>query len=263
MATVKLNTCAVNLLAGGMSFQELLSDVVMDIYSGTMPTYANDADTSLGGVKLCRVTLASGAVATTDRSTPRSYEINIGSHGSGETFIYDVTVGAAALVTYSYTNTPDLTAAQIATAVALLLHRIQGLHAIAAAAADADVVVKGIPGFALTIAKNAGATGTTTVTAIDAAARVNTLQFGRPTAGVISKTADVWSGVNLATGVAAWGRFVWPDDTGALVTLTQPRVQFDINTSGAVYNIGNTTLTSGATHTVQDFSLTIPMAPAT
>lgn len=76
--------------------------------------------------------------------------------------------------------------------------------------------------------------------------------------GVLVKApAEVWSGVNVASGTATFYRFVTQADDGSLST-TLPRVQGDIGVAGAALNLSSTTLTSGATQTVDYYSLAQP-----
>ncbi len=258
---IKVSTAAINMLAHGMSLRRLLDDCVMDIYSGTPPTYADDAATGLGGVKLCRVTVGSNAVATTMRSLPASYTLVMVNRTNANTVKVNVTVDGAGPTTYTYTfvtavDSSDLIAA--ANVARWLEENVPQIKGVAYAAVS--FAGKGsIDGLAITLSDGSGTTAITT-TQIQAASRssIYTLQWGPPTAGVISKTSDVWSGGNIVTGVAGFFRFVWPNDTGALVTVTEPRVQGSIATSGADYNVSNTTFTVSATHTVESFSLTLP-----
>ena len=77
-------------------------------------------------------------------------------------------------------------------------------------------------------------------------------------AGVLSKApGQVWSGVNVASGTATWYRHVGPDDDGSFST-TAPRLQGDVALSGADLNISNTSLTSGATQTIDFYSVALP-----
>jgi hypothetical protein len=92
---------------------------------------------------------------------------------------------------------------------------------------------------------------------ITTASSVNTIRFGASALGVISKASGVWSGVNLATGVAGYFRFVLPGDSGVLST-TDVRVQGTIATSGADLNMSNTTLTISATTTIDTATITMP-----
>jgi hypothetical protein len=78
------------------------------------------------------------------------------------------------------------------------------------------------------------------------------------TDGVASKpTGEVWSGVNAATGTASFYRHVAPGDDGTLST-TQARVQGRIATAGADMNFTSTALVSGATQTVDFYTLALP-----
>jgi len=76
-------------------------------------------------------------------------------------------------------------------------------------------------------------------------------------AGVISKDANVWSGVAGATGTASYFRLVVNTDTGVLST-TEIRLQGTIGTSGADLNMSSVSIVSGATQTIDTFDLTMP-----
>lgn len=76
--------------------------------------------------------------------------------------------------------------------------------------------------------------------------------------GVISKVvADVLQGTNLATGVAGYYRHVGSADTGA-ESLTEPRIQGRVGTSGAEANLSSVNLVSGATQTADTYSVNLP-----
>lgn len=84
------------------------------------------------------------------------------------------------------------------------------------------------------------------------------LTLGPATAGLIAKSAgEVWSGINVAGGVATFYRHVTPADTGALST-TEARVQGLIATSGAELNLTSVTLANGATQTIDFYSIALP-----
>lgn len=76
-------------------------------------------------------------------------------------------------------------------------------------------------------------------------------------AGVLAKAAEIWSGVNLATGVATFYRLVAAGDTAASST-TEKRVQGSIGLAGADMNLTNTSLTSGLTQTIDFFVVSLP-----
>lgn len=108
----------------------------------------------------------------------------------------------------------------------------------------ADEAVPGGATLLCTISVNSTGTGIT----FDAAA----------SGGVIAKApGEVWSGVNAATGTAAWYRHVGAADTGALAT-DEPRLQGLVGVSGADLNLSSVSLTSGATQTVDFYSVALP-----
>jgi hypothetical protein len=87
----------------------------------------------------------------------------------------------------------------------------------------------------------------------------NGLDWTSPAAGVLAKSSsEVWSGVGLADGTAGWFRFMGnaTDDLGASTTL--PRLDGRISSSGAEMNIANLTITTGASTTVDQFSIALP-----
>jgi hypothetical protein len=75
--------------------------------------------------------------------------------------------------------------------------------------------------------------------------------------GVLSKDANVWSGVASATGTSTHFRLVVNTDTGVLST-TEIRMQGTIGTSGADLNMSSVAIVSAATQTVDTFALTMP-----
>jgi hypothetical protein len=75
--------------------------------------------------------------------------------------------------------------------------------------------------------------------------------------GVLSKDANVWSGVAGATGTATHFRLVVNTDTGVLST-SEIRMQGSVGTSGSDINMSNVAIVSGATQTVDTFDLTMP-----
>lgn len=76
--------------------------------------------------------------------------------------------------------------------------------------------------------------------------------------GVASKTlAETWSGVNSATGTAAYYRHVAVGDTAVLST-TQARLQGSVGTVGADLNLSSVSLVSGAPQPIDFYSVTLP-----
>ena len=111
-----------------------------------------------------------------------------------------------------------------------------------AAPADADAATTGT--LLCTISNNSTGTG------INMAAAA--------AAGVLEKLAsETWSGVNAASGTATHYRHVAVGDTGALST-TEARLQGLVGTVGVEMNLSSTTLTSGATQTLDFYSVQLP-----
>jgi len=77
-------------------------------------------------------------------------------------------------------------------------------------------------------------------------------------AGLLLKSAgEVWSGVNAATGTAAWYRVVTSADDGTAST-SAVRMQGTAGLAGADLNMTSVNLVSGATQTVDYFSVLMP-----
>lgn len=79
-----------------------------------------------------------------------------------------------------------------------------------------------------------------------------------PVDGVLSKkSSEVWSGVNAATGTAGYFRHVAAGDDGTSST-TQRRLQGRVAVAGAELNLSSVALTSGATQTIDYYSIVQP-----
>lgn len=76
--------------------------------------------------------------------------------------------------------------------------------------------------------------------------------------GVIAKApGEVWSGVNVASGTATFYRHVAAADTGGAST-SEARLQGEVAVFGKELNLSNTTLTSGATQTIDFYVVGLP-----
>jgi len=253
---LKLSTGLRNFLTGENTFRKAFEDGVLNIYSGALPA---DADAAPTGTLLVKVTKSSGAVAANARSTPQIGLILIGTHGSGETFIINVTVDGVGPTAYTFTNTPDAGGVlEVAMKVAEMLNDIPQLCAVASGSDGNIYVASRIAGLAFTIADGGGTGTITTLTSeVLAATVVNTLKFGPPSAGVISKNTDTWSGVGLAVGTCTYFRLVTSSDLGT-ANSTDIRIQGTVGTSGADLNLSNLNITVGPTETIDTFAITLP-----
>ena len=115
---------------------------------------------------------------------------------------------------------------------------------------------------------DAAATGTLLCTitvgsgAFVAGAVANGLEFGAASSGAISKNSEVWSGVNANTGIAGWFRlYANTSDAGSADSgYIYPRIDGGVATAGSQLNLSSTSLTSGATLTIDTFTITLPAA---
>lgn len=87
----------------------------------------------------------------------------------------------------------------------------------------------------------------------------NGLNFGAPSAGVISKNSDVWSGAGLATGTAGWARlYANAYTTGA--SSSAVRLDMSVGTSGADLDLASLSIVLGRTVTIDTCAITLPAA---
>ena len=85
----------------------------------------------------------------------------------------------------------------------------------------------------------------------------NGLNFDAVVAGVLSKSADVWSDAGLANGTAAWWRMY---DNGVVTGASSAAKRCDglIRTSGATMILSTTSIKIGVTVTVDEANFTQP-----
>ena len=88
----------------------------------------------------------------------------------------------------------------------------------------------------------------------------NGINFGEVSSGVLSKeSGETWSGVGLANGTAGWFR-MYDNSYTTGASSTAVRLDGSVASSGAQFNMTNTTVVTGATSTVDSVSLTLPAA---
>jgi hypothetical protein len=79
-------------------------------------------------------------------------------------------------------------------------------------------------------------------------------------AGVLSKSADNWSYVGIASGVAGYARFKGNAADAGSVSTTAIRVDMAIGSAGVEFRMSNLNIEVGSPGTVSAFSLTMPAA---
>ena len=89
----------------------------------------------------------------------------------------------------------------------------------------------------------------------------NGINLGNADNGTVGKAAEVWSGVNAATGTAGWFRW-YPNDfdaqMGAATAGNKIRIDGRCGTAASQMNLSSTSLVSGVTTTVDSVALTLP-----
>lgn len=96
--------------------------------------------------------------------------------------------------------------------------------------------------------------------AFSAGSPVNGINFGEVSSGILSKEAgETWSGVGVANGTAGWFR-IYDNAYTAGASSSAIRLDGAVATSGAQFNMTNTTVSTGATSTVDSVQLTLPAA---
>lgn len=107
---------------------------------------------------------------------------------------------------------------------------------------------------------DAATTGTLICTISNASTATGINMAAAAADGVLTKLgSEVWSGVNANSNTAGYYRHVAAGDTGNSST-TEARIQGVIATAGADLNLSSTALTSGATQTVDYYSVALPTA---
>ena len=116
--------------------------------------------------------------------------------------------------------------------------------------ANADAVETGTQLVKITLASGAFTPGNVT----------NGISLGDAVGGVLAKAAgEVWSGLGLANGTAGWWRYHANPDAGGSSS-TAMRIDGSCGTSGADMIMGNTTISTGGTTTIDSVSITLPKA---
>lgn len=84
------------------------------------------------------------------------------------------------------------------------------------------------------------------------------LEFQAPALGVISKDpSQIWSGEAVATGTAAWFRFVVTTDDGS-ESDTDPRVQGTVGIAGADLNLETIAIVTSQLYPITAFNIALP-----
>lgn len=281
----RLSTGFVNGLTQDGGFSQLLSNGVIEIYTGAQPATADAAST---GTLLCTFTKAGGVYTA---ETVATSKIDLTGITTDET-ITSITVAGIEILgtTVTYATSDTVTAAAVAAAINTNL----SVTSISASATGAVIIISapknsGIKfnnativaagtgvwnGTASHFQSNGVAASATPNTwssgdgrfgsgaggSIAGVAAINGLNFTYPnaTTGVLVKEVAAWQGTAVATGTAGWFRFKGDNTSSSVPSTTAIRYDGSVGTSGSDMIVSSTAITSGAVQTLNRFEITIP-----
>lgn len=254
--TLRYSVAARNFMAGVGSYKDAFSNGRIEIYSGSQPA---TADAAVTGVLLCTISNASGA-RTAEVLSTGNLTLTGGASGSVDTLTVngvDILGGAVA-----FNTSLNQTAADVAAAI----NGFKGNVRYTAIAAAAVVNIYALPGTGASpngfvVARTSTTITTTVGNMATGVTAVNGLLFGPQSVAVIAKkTTQVWTGVNAASGTAAYFRLYGSvADAGGLdASATFIREDGAVATSGGELNMTSTALVSAATTTISAWDRTFP-----
>jgi len=286
----RLSTGAVDYISQEGGITQALANGRVYFFAGTQPASANDASGTSIANALVPFTKASGAYPA---KTRRNSVIDLTGITTAET-ITSITVGGfeilGATVTYatSAANTASLLAAQInsyksypdikavyttGNTLTLTAPKNSGTsfnnQTIVAAGTGvwngsaSHFTSNGVAGTATpnTWSSGNGRFGTGAGGSVLGVDAVNGLNFTFPNVspGVAVKETAAWTGVATQTGTAGWFRFCGDGTDPNTTSTTAIRFDGSIGTSGADLIVSSTAITSGATQTINTFTInTLP-----
>ena len=263
---LRFSTALRNYVLDRGSFKQAMQNGAVKIFTGSQPS---DGDQAESGTVLVTITDTSGT-RTNEVQGQGSVTLS-GSGGQVDSLTVDgyAMIGAAV----PYNTSLAQTASDLATAINKYGKPLWGV----VAASD------GVSKVTLTAPRGSGtayngAVVSTTVsggtlakvdvnigTATAGVAAVNGLKFGSASAGSMSKdSAQTWSGVAAASGIAGWFRYLGAPTDGGTLDSTAVFVRMDGNvaTSGANLNMTSTSITATAVQTISAWTLTYPASGA-
>lgn len=252
---IRQSTGLRNFLGAYGSYKQAFTGGRLMIYSGSQPASADDAPS---GTLLVTVTLASGAWTAETRGFATT-ELTGGGSGSVGTLVANGIEIMGSLTNFN--GSLAQTAADIVAKINAYQRLVNGLYAEVPSGAIIKVWAPLGSGTAWNTKDiTAGTLTTITVTDTDfgsGVAAVAGLTFSYSGSGALTKSGT-WSGVGLADGTAGWFRLVGPlTDTYASSAVLH-RLDGNVSTSGANLNLASTTISTGATTTIDTFTITVP-----
>lgn len=249
---LKFSTGLRNFLQRDGSLKRALHGGALKIYSGSAPA---DADAAVTGTLLATVSLASGVLTREVLATGTCTL----SGAAGQ--VDSITVDGKHILNQVIPFNASLT--QTAADVAAAINKNLSNPEYTASSSGAIVTISALPNTGtqpntyVVAATCSGGLSSVDVNLASGVASVNGLTFDTVVSGKLSKTGT-WSGVVANTGTAGYFRYEGPVTDAGGSSTTIPRIQGTCGTSGADYNMSSTSLTAAATHTVDQFDLTLP-----
>ena len=263
MANILISTGLSKALACKGSLKELLTDFVLEIFSGAVPSSADDAES---GTKLVTIT-TDGNVWSESKAQVNSFDITaLGNDGDTITVTITPTnpSGSNEVIQYTKSSSED-TLLKMAQAVADLINVQSELVRAVACGTGTVVVSSRFKGDAFSLSVVVGGDITVSnVTELVANVRGNGLHFESPQGvsnGYLEKTDETWKGTVVATGTASYFRIKAHDDNG-VADPSKIRIQGTVGTlaDSPLQLSGSSTLTAGVSVTIGSFSIRIPMS---
>lgn len=243
------------------SLKRALKGGRLQIYSGSQPTSANDTP---NGTLLLSITEASGA-NTAEVLSQGSVALNT---GTTFTTFDSLTVDGINIMSAVIAWDTDLDTS-LQAVVDNINDNISTPDYTASYSAGADkITITALPntgtspnGFVVASTSTGGDATWTDVnmgTETAGVASVNGLDLGDAASGQLVKGDAVWSGVAGSTGTAGWYRFEGSVDDDDSSSTDLIRLDGNIGTTGADLNVSSTTITLGATTTIDTYNVAIP-----
>lgn len=272
--TLIISTAAQNNLSSGLSAQEAFANGTLEIYTGAQPI---DADTAPVGTLLFTFTLDGGVY-----TAPIQAIAEVALVGTSGT-LDDIAIGGLSATTGfdllgpAITN-PGTAAALVALAVTQINARSNPFRITASASGDNLLLsapkmrgdeFNSLELFAAatttTVNVNASGAGATSSEGFGlgtpdqaGVAGANGLNFLKAVAGVMAKESTTWKGDGVADGTAGSFRFIAGGHTSAGDSTDEIRMDGTVATSGGDMTLTSTAIATGATQTINTFTLAVP-----
>lgn len=260
---ISRSTGLVNFVATHGSVRQAVSNCRIHIFDGTMPSGADAADTGSGAVAAL-ATLTLSGLAFTQETRPKWRFTMTGSSGSVDSIKIGGVEQLPAAINFdtSLANTASLIVAAINNNYAFPDYTAEvtgggsdevNIYGPYSSGSSLNSLVLAVTATTLVTAE--ANSGSVEVTGIDAVNACNWQYV--PSVGVLSKESTAWSGTVDTTGTATWFMIATDNDNGQSSSTTARRIIGSVGTSGADLNLSSTSLTAGASVTINSWTLTV------